>query len=133
MGSELRWSTSCQRHQAEREKSQQEFCLLIPLVDVGKKFFTWQTLASFGGSVAAIKIIWEVLKAMQFFGKDFQSFHAPFWASIILISAIALFTEPDSGVEQTNWQQKGQKVVQTIFNALFVFAAVIGIGAAIAQ
>ncbi|GEM_PF-5869631 len=100
--------------------------------ELGKRFFSWQTLASFGGSVIAVKILWEVLKALQFFGKDFESYHTPFWASIILVFAIAIFSEPARKDESTNWQQKGQKSIQTIFNALLVFAAIIGVSTATA-
>ena len=100
--------------------------------ELGKRFFSWQTLASFGGSVIAVEILWEVLKALQFFGKDFESYHTPFWASIILISAIAIFSEPDYKVEPTNWRQKGQKSIQMILNGFLVFAAVVGVSTATA-
>ena len=93
----------------------------------GEKFYSWETLASFGGSVAAVKILWEVLKALKLGGYDFTSKIFPFWASVILVFAIAIFTEPDYSVNRTIWRQKGQKAVQTIVNGFLVFAAVVGL------
>ena len=100
------------------------------VAEIGKRFFSWQTLSSFGGSVIAVKILWEALKTLHLGGHDFSSNMFPFWASIILVFAIAIFSEPDYKVEPTSWQQKGQKFVQTVFNGFLVFAAVVGVSAA---
>ena len=97
--------------------------------EIGKRFFSWQTLSSFSGSVVAIKILWESLKALQLGGHDFLSSSFPFWASIILVFAIAIVSEPDYKVEPTSWQQKGQKFIQTVFNGFLVFAAIVGVSA----
>lgn len=97
------------------------------VAELGKRFFSWQTLSSFGGSVIAVKILWEALKDLNLGGHEFTSNVFPFWASITLVFAIAIFSEPDYRVEPTNWQQKGQKFIQTVFNSFLVFAAVVGV------
>lgn len=97
------------------------------VAEFGKRFYSWQTLSSFGGSMIAVKILWEALKSLKLGGYEFTSNILPFWASIILVSAIAIFTEPDYKVEATDWRQKGQKAVQTIVNGFLVFAAVVGL------
>ena len=90
----------------------------------GKQFYTWGTLGSFSGSAAAVVIVWTALKRMA--PSHLSTELVPFVISLVLIGALAFFTEPPKEEEQTTWRQKGQKIVITILNSFMVYLSAVG-------
>ena len=92
------------------------------MAEAGKRFYSWQTLSTLGGSVGAVTMIWAVLRNVG--GQDFAANWVALVLSVVIVAAIALLTEPP---EQTTWRDKGQKAFQAVFNSILVYATVVGI------
>jgi len=88
----------------------------------GKRFFTWETLASYCGVTCAVLALWAVGRR---FSSIFESELIPFISSFVLMFLLAYLTEPAN--EKTTGYQKGQKIVITIVLSLMIFSAVVGI------
>ena len=98
------------------------------VANIGKRFYTWQTMGTFAGASFLVASMWQVLRSM---GGDFFSHLAwPLALSALVIVVFALATEPRS--QQTARHQKVQKGLITFANALLVYFAVVGGSAIVA-
>ncbi|MFQ5915390.1 MAG: hypothetical protein ACE5JS_19650 [Nitrospinota bacterium] len=95
------------------------------LTKTGKRFYTWETLLAFGSATLVVRLSWNVLKNVA--PGYFDTKIVPLVISFVLMTALALFTEPPKEMEQTTWKQKGQKAMITIVNSLLVYSAAVGI------
>lgn len=96
---------------------------------IGRQFYSWSSLGSFAGSVSAVTIVRQVAQSLELEAASNNWFSLV--VSLIVVIIIAFATEPfgsDDGV--TAKVNIFQKTVQTLFNSLLVYSAVIGLPAA---
>ena len=91
--------------------------------ETGKRFYSWQTIASLTGTTAAVTMIWSVLGDVA--GPIFATKLTLLVISVIVVGTLALFTEPPKNVK-TSWKCKGQKFVQAAINSCLVYSTSIG-------
>ena len=98
--------------------------------ETGKHFYSWQTIASLTGTTAAVTMIWSVLGDVA--GTAYASKISLLLISVIVVAALALFTEPPRGAHQASskakgrWKSVGQKTVQAAINSCLVYMTATG-------
>ncbi len=92
--------------------------------ETGKRFYSWQTIASLTGTTAAVTMIWTVLGDVA--GAAYATKISLLIISVIIVAALALFTEPAKDSQQTPWKSKGQKAVQAAINSCLVYTTATG-------
>ena len=93
-------------------------------VEYGRRFYTWTNIATVGGSVGIVTLIWEVLQSLSTSSVLLHNW-VPFVISLVLLGSVGLLTEPTR--QETSWQQKAQKLIQAVVNGFFVYAIVVGL------
>ena len=91
------------------------------IANVGKRFYTWATLGTFAGASFLVSGLWALLK--RFNTPTCSSEVWPLLFSFIIIIAFTFASEPE---HKTNTNQKVQKGLLTVGNALLVYFAVVG-------